>query len=437
MKYKGATIEAVALAKLAPYARNARTHSDAQVAEIAASLEQFGMVGAVIVRDGVIAKGHGTLAAIRAIYARGGRLYPAPGQAAGATPYPDGTAPVLDVSGWTDTQFRAYVIADNQLALNAGWDEALLGLEVRELTALGIDNAILGFDANRLDALLAEPIDPADAAQDRAEDTPPLEAQVIAQAGDVWLLGPHRLACGNSTAAADVAALLAGATPRLMVTDPPYGVEYDADWRNHTGDLGRSARAVGKVLNDDRADWREAWALFRGDVAYVWHAPTRASEVDASLAACGLEIRAQIIWAKSQLVISRGAYHPQHEPCWYAVRKGATASWNGSRKETTLWSIDKPRKSETGHSTQKPLECMQRPIENHTHRGDAVYDPFVGSGTTLMACEATGRHCLALELNPAYVDVTIRRWQTFTGQRATLERTGESFPAPELEPAAA
>jgi len=211
-----------------------------------------------------------------------------------------------------------------------------------------------------------------------------------------------------------------------MVTDPPYGVEYDAEWRARAG-VNTLTAAHGKVLNDDNADWRDAWALFPGDVAYVWHAGVYSSVVAESLVACDFTVRSQIIWAKNQLVMSRGHYHWQHEPCWYAVKNGATGHWYGDRKQTTLWQIDKPPKSETGHSTQKPIECMRRPILNNSKRGDAIYEPFCGSGTTLIACEMEGRQCFAVELNPAYVDVIIRRWQKFTGQKAVLEEGGKSF----------
>jgi DNA modification methylase len=181
------------------------------------------------------------------------------------------------------------------------------------------------------------------------------------------------------------------------------------------------------VSNDDNADWREAWALFPGEVAYVWHAGNKAHIVAESIERSGLEIRAQIIWAKNNIVISRGHYHPKHEPCWYAVRKGKTGHWSGDRKQSTVWNIDKPQKSETGHSTQKPVECMRRPIENNSSPGQAVYEPFAGSGTTIIAAEMTGRSCHAIELAPQYVDVCILRWQEFTGEKATLEGDGSTF----------
>jgi DNA modification methylase len=181
----------------------------------------------------------------------------------------------------------------------------------------------------------------------------------------------------------------------------------------------------GKSENDDTADWREAWVLFPGDVVYAWH-PPGARQVDHfnALVAAGFDVRMQIIWAKSHFPIGRGNYHVQHEPCWYAVRN--SAHWQGDRKQTTLWHIDKPVKNETGHSAQKPVECMKRPIENNSSPGHAVYDPFVGSGTTIIAAEMTNRSCHALEIAPEYVDCAVIRWQNFTGQKASLESTGQT-----------
>jgi len=190
------------------------------------------------------------------------------------------------------------------------------------------------------------------------------------------------------------------------VTDPPYGVSYDAIWRADAGLNARTGPRVGTVTNDDRADWSEAWALFPGAVAYVWHDAT-AQEVQESLKAKGFETRSQIVWAKTRFAIGRGHYHWQHEPCWYAVRKGKTAAWAGDRSQTTLWAIPLDANVEGGHSTQKPLECMERPIRNH--EGD-VYDPFLGSGTTLIAAARQGRRCYGLEISPAYCDVIRRRW---------------------------
>jgi DNA modification methylase len=212
-----------------------------------------------------------------------------------------------------------------------------------------------------------------------------------------------------------------------MVTDPPYGVGYDPEWRHRAG-VNNSAR-VGAVRNDDRADWSDAWALFPGNIAYVWHGALHAMTVAQSLEKNGFDIRAQIIWAKERLVIGRGHYHWQHEPCWYAVR--GNGNWTGDRKQTTLWSISsRDQDAETVHGTQKPVECMRRPVLNNSSPGECVYDPFLGSGTTLIAAETCGRSCLGIELSPAYVDVAIRRWQAFTGKRAVRECDGSAFEEP-------
>ena len=388
-------------ADLIPYARNARTHSDAQVAQIAASIKEWGWTSPVLVDEtGMIIAGHGRVMAARKL-----------GLA---------EVPVMVADGWSEAQKRAYVLADNQLAMNAGWDTDLLKVELQGLAADDFDMDLIGFDDKFLANML---VDPAEGLTD-PDEVPETPLDPISVLGDVWLLGNHRLVCGDCTDALVVGKALNNVKPHLMVTDPPYGVEYDADWRNKAmRSYGKKigGRAVGKVLNDDKADWREAWALFPGDVAYIWHAGNMAHVVADSLLACDFHIRAQIIWAKSQFVIGRGDYHPQHEPCWYAVRKGKVGHYDGGRKQSTLWEIEKPKKSETGHSTQKPVECMKRPIENNSSPGQAVYEPFSGSGTTIIACEMTGRSCHAIELNPAYVDVAIKRWQDFTGQEAILE----------------
>lgn len=402
-------IEQWPLDRLRAYERNSRTHSEEQIAKVAASIERFGFTNPILVgEDGVVIAGHGRLLAARLLEMV--------------------AVPVIVCAGWSDEERRAYVIADNQLALEAGWDEELLRLELGELRDLGFDLALTGFDADALAGMLD--VRPEGATD--PEDAPPVPANPVAITGDLWVLGRHRLLCGDATSPEDVQTSLGGGKPHLMVTDPPYGVKYDANWRNeaarHSTGMGNraiGAGAVGKVSNDDRSDWRAAWALFPGDVAYVWHAGRYASSVQASLEAEKFEVRSQIIWSKSNFAIGRGDYHWKHEPCWYAVRKGKPGQWAGDRKQTTVWDIAKPASSETGHSTQKPIECMRRPIENNSKPGDGIYEPFSGSGTTVMAAEMTGRRCYAIEIDPAYIDVAIVRWQNFTGERATLN--GKTF----------
>lgn len=394
-------IEQRAVADLIPYARNSRTHSDEQVAQIAASIREFGWTNPVLITsDGSLIAGHGRLLAARKL---------------GLT-----EVPAIALDHLSETQRKALVIADNKLALNAGWDEEMLALEIGELAAEDFDLALMGFSEAELARLAAEKTE----GLTDPDEVPEVPAEPVTVLGDVWILGKHRIVCGDSTDADVVAKCLNGVEPHLMVTDPPYGVEYDASFRNgivrENGTIV-GARATGKVLNDDRADWREAWALFPGDVAYVWHAGIYAGLVADSLIESGFPIRSQIIWAKQQFAIGRGDYHWQHEPCWYAVRKGAKGHYCGGRKQSTLWEIPKPAKSETGHSTQKPVECMKRPIENNSSPGQAVYEPFSGSGTTIIAGEMTGRAIHAIELNPAYVDVAVKRWQEFTGQEAVHE----------------
>ncbi|MFZ4748690.1 MAG: DNA modification methylase, partial [Sphingomonas sp.] len=330
--------------------------------------------------------------------------------------------PVIIAKGWSDPQKRAYVIADNQLALNAGWDMELLRLELSDLDALDFNLDLMGF-GDALDALLAPD---GTAGLTDPDEVPDAPADPVTRPGDVWVLGRHRIICGDSTVATDVERVLAGVKPLLMVTDPPYGVEYDPTWRKTAG-VNKNDKKMGKVLNDDRADWREAWALFPGEVAYVWHASLFTREVLDSLESCGFKHRSMIIWAKDRFTLGRGDYHWQHEPAWYVVRDGKAGHYVGGRSQSTVWNIPARDDSGVGHGTQKPVECMKRPIENNSAPGQAVYEPFSGSGTTIIAAEMTGRQCFAIELSPAYVDVAVTRWERFTGQAATLDGDGRTF----------
>lgn len=400
-------------AALVPYAKNARMHSEAQIAQIAASMLEFGWTNPVLVdaKGGIIA-GHGRVLASEGIWADGKSI----------RNIPDRQVPTITLAHLTEAQRRAYVIADNQLPLNAAWNPELLRLELGELKLEGFDLALLGF-GDGLGKLMA----PAGLMEPDA--APPLPEAPVSRLGDTWACGAHRVRCGDATSAEDVAALLGSTRPLLMVTDPPYGVEYDPNWRNEASRNGSlvhtiGATAIGRVANDERADWTEAWSLFAGDVAYVWHGGRHAEAVSRSLGETGFVPRAQIIWNKDRLIIGRGDYHWKHEPCWYAVRKGKRGHWSGDRTQSTVWDIAH-RASDTGHSTQKPVECMRRPIANHA--APEVYDPFLGSGTTMIAAEMEGRACYGMEIAPQYVDVAVIRWQNFTGEEATLNAGGPTF----------
>jgi len=336
--------------------------------------------------------------------------------------------PVMIARGWSDEDRRLYTLADNRLAETSEWDPEMLQVEWDELRELGLgaDLDMFGFTDDELQGLLPDALLEATGGLTDPDDVPEVPEVPVTRPGDVWVLGKHRLLCGDSTVATDVEKVLNGVVPLLMCTDPPYGVEYDPSWRNQVG--AAKTKRTGKVLNDDRADWREAWALFPGDVAYVWHGALHAREVIESLEACGFAMRSQIIWAKERLVLSRGDYHWQHEPCAYFVKKSRKGHWAGDRKQTTLWHISgKDQDVATVHGTQKPVECMRRPIENNSSPGQAVYEPFMGSGTTLIAAEMSGRACLGIELNPAYIDVAVQRWQDFSGETAVLEGSGATF----------
>jgi DNA modification methylase len=400
-------VERWSIDRLIPYARNARTHSEAQVAQIAASMREWGWTNPILVDEaGNIIAGHGRLLAARQLG------------------YTD--APVMVAEGWSDAKRRAYVIADNKLAMNADWDMAALSAELLELNTGEFDLGLTGFSGQELEQILAWTPDGLRAGLTDPDAAPEVQERSVSVVGDLWVLGKHRLLCGDSTVATDVERVLGGVVPHLMVTDPPYGVEYDPEWRAEAG-VNKNKLKMGKVKNDDRVDWREAWALFPGDVVYCWHAGRHASAVQASLEAAGFDIRCQVIWAKDRFALSRGHYHWQHEPCWYAVRDGRTGHWSGDRSQSTLWEIKAREDGGQGHGTQKPVECMRRPMQNNSSIGQAVYEPFCGSGTSIIAAEQIGRSCHAIELSPNYVDVGVKRWQEFTGTSATLDGDGRTF----------
>jgi DNA modification methylase len=405
--------------KLIPYARNPR-RNDQAVERMCSSIQQFGF------RVPVLARSNGECI--------DGHLRTKAAEKLGSWPGGDVTKiPVILCDDWTPEQVKAFRLLVNRSVTWADWDEELLALELQELSTAHFDLSLTGFDSREIDRLLTAPADDA-----KADSAPPAPENPVSKLGDQWLCGPHRVLCGDTTSTDDVARLLDGRIPHLMVTDPPYSVSLDPAWRQNAG-LQNNTRQSGKVANDDRADWTPAWELFPGNVSYVWHAGIHASVVATSLAMADFEIRAQIIWKKQRFVISRGAYHWGHEPCWYAVRHGKSANWHGDRKQSTVWEVDnlvatnrtddseEPENAITGHGTQKPVELFRRPICNHTKRGGLIYDPFLGSGTALAAAQVTDRVCYGLELDPKYVDVIVKRWEELTGEKATLDGDGRTL----------
>lgn len=393
--------------KLIPYPRNPRKNDQA-VDRMAGAIREFGFKIPILARtDGEVVDGHLRLKAAHKLQLE--------------------SVPVIWCDEWTPAQVKAFRLLVNRSATWADWDDELLGLELEDLKALNFDLALTGFSPPEIEELLWPGL------SEDIDQTPELPTEAVTQAGDLWLCGAHRVLCGDATDPDAVARLLGATAPLLMVTDPPYGVNYDPNWRERAG-LGK-LRQTGKIAQDDRSDWTEAYRLFPGDVAYVWHAGINATIAAQSLVNAQFEIRSQIIWAKQHFALSRGNYHWQHEPCWYAVRQGRPAHWCGDRSQSTLWQVSnlnpfgnrQPEEMITGHGTQKPVELMRRAIFNHGGRGAAVYDPFLGTGSTVMAADTLGRVCYGLEIDTRYLDVIVQRWQKVSGTEAHLEGDGHSF----------
>ncbi len=419
-------IEQIPPDTLTPYEGNPRIHTEQQIEKLKASIQEYGIVLPVLIdASNIIIAGHAVVQACQQLGIE--------------------EIPCVRASHLTEAQTKAYILADNRLAEDSSWDTVMLKTEMLKLRDdYGLELEHTGFEKREI---LRLRMDVADEPKDE-DATPDESPSVISREGDLWILGDHRLICGSSTDPETVSRLLAGAKPHLMVTDPPYGVNYDPAWRSQIHDS--PALRTGRVLNDDLADWHEAWALFPGDVAYIWHASLHGETVAKSLRVCGFGVRAQIIWAKPRFALSRGDYHWQHEccmyalkdticpdlpgycpgydACWYAIREGEKSHWQGSRSESTLWEIDyKDQDAQTTHGTQKPVECMRRPMLNNSEPNDIIYEPFSGSGTTIIAAESCRRRCYAVELNPEYVDMAIRRWEEYTGQQAVLDGDGHTF----------
>ena len=387
-------VERRKVADLIPYARNSRTHSDVQVAQIAASIKEWGWTVPVLIEpDGGLIAGHGRILAAQKL---------------GIT-----EVPCMVAEGWTDAQRRAYIIADNKLALNAGWDDAMLKVELAGLGDLDFDLSLTGFDTDELAAFFVEETE----GLTDPDDVPDAPAVPVTVEGDVWLLGRHRLMCGDSTSIGAVERLMDGQRADMVFTDPPYGVDYKGinnDDRGGLEDLLRSS--FGNYLASSKS----------GAAIYVFHSD-RCADIFHTVFREFFHFSSMIVWAKNSLTLSRTDYQSQHEPCLYGWMDNGTHTFHGDRKQTSVWKFDKERVD--GHTTPKPVALIERALSNSSKGGDMVTDLFGGSGSTLIACEKTARDCRMMELDPKYCDVIIQRWQNFTGQTATLEATGQPFRA--------
>ena len=401
-------IEQWPTAKLLPYARNARTHSDEQVAQIAASIAEFGFTNPILAgADGVIVAGHGRLAAAHKL-----------GLA---------LVPVVVLEHLSPTQRRALVIADNRIAENAGWDEAMLRIELVTLQDDDFDVSLTGFDADALADLLADE-DGNGAGETDDDAVPEITETPISRPGDVWVLGGHRLLCGDSTKAECFEQLLQGAQVDMVFTDPPYNVNY----ANTAKDKMRGTNRA--ILNDNLGDGFYDFLLAaltptiancRGGI-YVAMSSSELDVLQSAFREAGGKWSTFVIWAKNTFTLGRSDYQRQYEPILYGWPEGATRHWCGDRDQSDVWQIKKPHKNDL-HPTMKPVELVERAIRNSSRPGNVVLDPFGGSGTTLIAAEKSGRLARLIELDPKYVDVIVRRWQDWTGKQATRESDGVVF----------
>ena len=393
----------ISVADLIPYARNSRTHSDAQVTKIAASIREFGFLNPIIVdgESGIIA-GHGRVLAAQKLGLD--------------------TLPVIEAAHLTEAQKRAYVIADNRLALDAGWDNDMLKVELSDLQADGFNLELTGFSLDEIAAFL---VDPTEGLTD-PDAVPDVPVSPVTVEGDVWLLGRHRLMCGDSTSIDHLERLCDGQLVDMWLTDPPYNVAYE----------GKTKEAL-TIKNDKMEDagfrqfLRDAYVaadsvMKAGAVFYIWHADSEGYNFRGAAHDAGWQVRQCLIWKKQTMVMGRQDYHWRHEPCLYGWKDGAAHLWATDRKQTTILEFDRPSRNGE-HPTMKPVALFEYQMLNNTKGSDIVLDSFAGSGTTAIACETHGRMARLMELDPKYCDVIINRWQDFTGQTATLEGDGRTF----------
>jgi DNA modification methylase len=401
--------------RLVPYPRNSRTHSEAQIAQIAASITEFGWTNPILLGpDGVVIAGHARIAAARLL---------------GLT-----EVPVIVLGHLTEAQRRALVIADNQLALNAGWDEELLCAELSALQEEDFDVSLIGFEAEELARLLAAH----DAAEGLTDEdaVPDLPETPASLAGDLWILGEHRLLVGDAIDATAVARLMAGDSADLVFTDPPYNVDY-------TGYTEDRLKIRGDRMSDAEfkefltAAFRSYCTLVKPSASlYVCHSSSWQREFQNAMEAAGLDVRCQLIWAKNTFAWGFGRYKFQHEPIFFAHVAGQKDAWYGDKSQSTLWEEKKPAANRI-HPTAKPVELIERALLNSSKNGDIVADLFAGSGSTLIGCERHGRRARIMEIDPKYVDCIIRRYQEYTGKKAILDGDGRTFDEIALERAGA
>lgn len=402
-------LEKVNIDKLVPYARNARTHSKEQILQLRASLREFGFVNPVIVdKDLNIIAGHGRVLAAKE---------------EGIT-----EVPCVFAEHLTEAQKRAYIIADNRLALNAGWDVEMLSVEIADLQGADFDISLLGFDDAELNKLLGSMDDVKD---DDFDVDAELERPAITKLGDLWLLGKHRLVCGDSTKAETFDILMDGKQANLTVTDPPYNVNYEG--------------SAGKIRNDNMADEKfyqfllDAFTLTEKAMAkdasiYVFHADTEGLNFRRAFSDAGFYLSGTCIWKKQSLVLGRSPYQWQHEPILFGWKKNGKHAWYSDRKQTTIWEFEKPKKNGE-HPTMKPVPLIAYPILNSSMTGCIVLDPFGGSGSTLIACEQTNRNCYTVELDEKFCDVIVKRYieQAGTDKDVYLIRDGKQLRYSDVE----
>jgi DNA modification methylase len=384
--------KAVALDALIPYALNSRTHSDAQVAQLAASIREFGFTNPVLIDEANnLIAGHGRVLAARKL---------------GLT-----EVPAIVVTGMDDRKRRALIIADNKLALNAGWDEQALRVELEDLA--GEFGELMGFSEDELAALLAEAS--VEEGLTDEDDVPEVADEPVTKPGDVWVMGKHRLMCGDSTMLDQVERVMAGEKADMIFTDPPYGVDYEG--------INNDSRAgLADLLQQVFANY--VVTAKPGAPVYVFHSD-RCADIFHQVFREHFHFSSMVIWVKPALVLSQTDYQSRHEPCMYGWVEGAAHQWHSDRKQTSVWEFGKEHVA--GHTTPKPTEMVAYAIENSSKRGQTVIDLFGGSGSTLIACEKTNRQARLMELDPKYCDVIVKRWQDFTGKQATLEATGQTF----------